>query len=45
MFIREDFPAPDGPMIAVNLPDFMCVEIPLRIVLYPDKKNLFYSKG
>ena len=36
MFINVDFPAPEGPIIAVNFPEVNFPEIPLSIVLLPE---------
>ena len=35
MFISDDFPDPEGPMIAVNFPDSNFPEMHLRMVLNP----------
>ena len=37
MFIRDDFPAPDGPITAVSSPELNLPEIPLRMSLRPEK--------
>lgn len=37
MFIRVDFPAPEGPMMAVRRPDLNLPDTHFRMVLYPDE--------
>ena len=36
-FIKDDLPAPDGPMMAINSPGRKEPERPLRIVLFPEE--------
>lgn len=45
-FIREDLPAPDGPMMAVSWPDLNSPDTPFKIVFEAAKKqNLRISTG
>ena len=37
--MRDDFPAPDGPMTAVSSPELNLPEIPFRISLRPEKES------
>ena len=39
MFISDDFPAPEGPITAVNSPELNFPEIPLRMSLRPANIN------
>ena len=39
MFIKDDFPAPDGPMIAVSCPDWNFPEIHFNMSFTPREKK------
>ena len=39
MFISEDLPDPEGPMMAVSFPDSNFPEMHFKIVLKPNKRN------
>jgi len=41
----DDFPAPDGPIIAVNSPQLKRPETPLRTVFVSKKTQLFNQKS
>lgn len=43
IFSNEDFPAPDGPIMAVSSPDLKVPDTPFRIVFFPAKKRKIWK--
>lgn len=39
-FSNDDFPAPDGPIMAVSSPDLKCPETPFNICFFPITNKL-----